>query len=418
MIRIVLIVVSCLIGFEIAVQAEGLNTGEIYLEQTQVKYSLTGNWRFSRSDQPEFALPEHDDSKWEWIAVPGLWNMLGIKNVTVGWYRLRFRLSPTFEVVPIAIRVPAILDAHELYVNGVIIGGAGTIDSDGTILKKNSQPGVYHIPKNLLVNQGWNLIALRVGDDIGWGGPETPDFFIGRAEILELDFKKFIVWNSSVFIILAFLGIFFLILYLGHSREKSYLYFALLALTVSVMLFGYFSFPYWVIDNFWFTHFVFNTGVQLAIVFGFYFTYSFYDYPLDAPIKLVTIVCSLLFLILLLTPVHHSLLRFYGNISLPIAVLVDAIGFIYLLYLGIKAIAVKKPGARTVGLGNLVMMSCFLNDILSYLLIVDNRRLGSEGVLVYMVCISFAMFLKYSKINYESSVLPNAGATFPRPPKQ
>jgi hypothetical protein len=406
------------IGMIDKIKAEGTTAGAIFLEHTQQVYSLTGQWRFSRIDKPEFALPNYDDSAWEWISVPGHWNMLGIKHTEVAWYRLKFRISPAFEVVPIAIRVPAILDSHELYVNGTIIGGAGTIGSDGTIIKKSSQLGVYPIPKDLVAKKGWNLIALRVGDNIGWGGLETPDFFIGRAEILDLEFKKFVVWNCSVFIILAFLGLYFLALYLGHSREKSYLYFSLLTLTVSLMLFGYFSFPYWVIDNFWFTHFVFNAGVHLAIIFGFYFTYAFYDYPPDILIKLVTIGCCLLFLVLLLTPVHHAILRFYGNISLTIALSFDAVGFIYLFFLSVKSIVFKKQGAKTVGVGSLILMSCFLNDILLYLRIVDNKRFGNEGTVVFMVCISFAMFLKYSKIDYESGPATDADITCQHLPKK
>jgi hypothetical protein len=383
--------------------------GELYLENTRQVYRLTGQWRFSRKDQPQFALPDYDDSDWEWIAVPGQWNRLGIEDATVAWYRFRFRLSPAFRVVPVAIRVPAIADVHELYVNGKLVGGAGTLGSDGTLIKKNSQPGVYLIPNNLLGKESWNVIALRVGDDIGWGGIVTSDFFIGRAEIVELEFKKFIVWNSAVFIILAFLGLYFLVLYLVFSREKSYLYFSQIAMIVSLMLFGYFSFPYWVIDNYWFNHYIFHSGIHIALIFAFYFVYAFYGYPADRITKVVTLCFSLLFGVFLLTPFHHAIIRFYCHVTLTVTLVLDAIGFIYLLLLGVRSIRLRKEGAKLLGAGGLIVFLCFLNDILGYLLIFDNRRFGLEGMVVFMVVISFAMFLKYSKITNETSPLPNTG---------
>jgi hypothetical protein len=283
-------------------------------------------------------------------------------------------------------------------VNGTKIGGAGTISDQGLILKKNSLPDVYPVPVELLREKGFNVIALRVGDDVGWGGPETADFYIGRADILQLKFNQFVVWNSAVFIILALLGLYFLILYLGWGRDAPHLFFALLSLSISLMLFGYYSFPYWVINSFWFTHFLFHTGIQIAAVLGIHFLYAFFDFPQDRILKIFTTVGVLLLLILLLTPLHHSILRFYGNVSFPFALMFNAVSFVYILGLVLKAIRQKKPGARLIGVGCAIALICFLNDILGFLIALDSRRLGAEGTLVLMVSVSMAMFMKQSHI--------------------
>jgi len=399
LLTIVLFVLAIVISGQIF--ADDNKQGHVFLDKTTQKYRLTGQWRFSRVDNPEFARLDIDDSAWEWITVPGNWNVLGIDNTEVAWYRFRFKLSEAFQVVPISIRVPAIMDAHELYVNGTKIGGAGIIEADGTITKKSSLPGVYLIPENLLAKKDWNVIALRVGDNIGWGGVETADFFIGRSELLDLDFKKFVVWNSAIFMILTILGLYFLGLYLGHNREMGYLFFSLLAFCISSILFGYYSFPYWLIDNFWFYHFVLNIGLQIAIVIAFYFFYYFYDYPLDRLTKLVTVIGSLFLLILLLTPLQHGIIKFYANVSLKLALIFDALGIVYLFYLVVKSIILGKPGAKTVGVGSLVILTCFLNDILGYLFSLDITRFANEGTVFFMVSISIAMFFKYSRVKYE-----------------
>lgn len=383
-------------------QHETHQPGTIELTDSTKAYRLTGDWRFSRVDNPAFASPHFDDSSWEWIAVPGNWNILGLTGFQVAWYRFRFKLSSSFNSIIIGVRVPAILDSHEVYVNGTMIGGAGIINAEGRIVKKSNVPAVYEIPKKNIKYDNWNTLAIRVGDDIGWGGFETGDIFIGRSALLDWQFKKFIVRHSAVVIILAFLGVFFMLLYLWQHRDKVYLYLALLSICISLMFFSYYSFALWLIDNFWVNHFCFNTGVQIAIVFALYFIYTFFEYPADLVLKAATFVGCVLLGILILTRFNHGILRFYGNVSLTIALLFNAFGFIYLFFLTLKAILQNRIGAKIVGLGISVIIASFLNDIAGYLLALENERLGAEGMVVFMVCISFAVFLKNSKIAYQT----------------
>lgn len=382
--------------------------GEVFLKEANRLYKLTGQWRFSGLDKPEFSDPDFDDSTWDMIMVPGTWNVLGIKGVRVGWYRLNFSLSNQFRVIEISIRIPTIMDAHEIYVNGVRIGGAGIIGEDGQIIKKSSEPDVFPIPANLIRRDRRNVIAVRVADDVGWGGIETPDFYIGRSGLLELDFKKFIIWHSAVFTILGFLGIYFILLYLTLQKDRVYLHFSLLALTISLMLFGYHSFTYWIFDNYWFYLLSINSGPVIAIVFGFHFIYSFYHYPPDKILRFITIFGALQWMLLMLTPIHHIFLQFHANIGLIIALMFDALGFIYLVFLIFKGLYLKKKGAKSIAFGCIIAMICFLNDILGYLLALNAQRLGSVGTVILMISISFAIFFRNSQIAFNVHSSKNA----------
>ncbi len=381
------------------------DTGFVSMGKPDQIYQLTGNWRFSKNDRLEYASRDFDDSSWDWITVPGQWHMLGIENTEIVWYRQNFNLSEAYRGVSISIRVPVIADSHELYINGKMVGGAGKISADGEIRRKSSQPGVYHIPLQLLQLNDSNTIALRVGDDVGWGGIVTSDFFIGKSELLDRKFQKFVMWNSSIVIILLFLGVYFIILYFGRRQEKSYLHFSLLTTIGSFVLFGYFSFPYWVVDSFWFNHFIFHSGLNIAIMFAFFYAYTFFEYQPDRIFKIITVCSGLLFFILLLTPFSHSILKFYAHVTLTIALTIDFIGFIFLLYIIIKSIKLEKLGAKTIGFGGLVAILCFLNDILGYLQIMEIRRLGTEGTVIFLVCMSFAMALKFAKVYDETDRL-------------
>ena len=382
-----------------------VDNGYLSISDPDIEYQLKGKWRFSSLDNLENADPNLDDSKWEFLSVPGQWHMLGIKGVRVAWYRLHFDLSQDFQDVPISIRVPVIADSHQLYVNGKRVGGAGLISLQGGIQRKSSQPGVYHIPANILKVGSANVLALRVGDDVGWGGIVTSEFYFGHSNRIDRKFQRFVMWNTSIVLIVLFLGIYYFIFFLYRRQEKAYIYFSLLAIIVSFLLLGYFSFPYWVLDNFWFNHFIFHSGMNIAMVFALYFAYAFFEYPIDRIVKTMTVLFIGLFAFLLLTPLSLSILKIYAHVTLTIALVLDGICFCYLAYIIVKSNILKRPGARPIAVGGLIAILCFLNDILGYLQIVDIRRLGTEGIVVFIVSISFALAVKFAEVYDETDRL-------------
>lgn len=394
---VLLVSIMVLSGYPRPVKA----TDGILLENPREVYPLTGDWLFNAGDQPAFAQLEFDDSSWDLLPVPGQWSLLGIENVEIAWYRKYFTLSPYFADIPLAIRVPIIAAAHEVYVNGLKIGESGKIGLNGTLIKKNSLPGVYLIPDAVLNRYKTNVIAVRVADDAGWGGFVTSEFFIGHASILKLRFQQFVIFNGSVSFVLGFLGLYFLVLFIGFGREKSFLYFSILALLLSVTLFGYFAFPYFVFDSYWLNHFAFHTGLNCGLIFGFAFVHSLFELPFGRLFRFIVIGCSSLFTILLLTPVDLFFLRLYADTFLFVALCFNLIGFLILFFLILKAIRQRKPGARTTMAGALVICLCFMSDIATYLFSLNISRLGTTGTAVFMIMISYSLFIKFSKLPHK-----------------
>ncbi len=382
-----------------------VENGYLSMDSTDKIYQLKGKWKFHKGDRSDYSQQHYDDSKWELITVPGQWHMLGIKGIETAWYRLHIFVSPAFKETPISIRVPVIADSHELYINGKLIGGVGKISPKGKVLVKSSQPGVYDIPINYLDYNENNTISLRISDDVGWGGIVTSDFYIGKATVIDRKFQGFVMWNTSIVFILFFLGTYYFILFVFRLQEKAYLYFSLLALIASLLLLGLFSFPYWVMDNFWFNHFIFHSGINIGIMLAIYFAYLFFEYPIDRIVKLISVICVLLFMVLLSTPLSLSILKFYANVTLTIAMVVDLLGFSYLFYLIAKSIKLRKLGARTIGIGGIIAILCIMNDILGYLQLIEIKRVATEGVVVFFVSMSFAMALKFAKVYDETDRL-------------
>ncbi len=382
----------------VASQAFAQSPDKLHMKEGEEIYSLTGKWKFSRIDRPIYASLDYNDTDWDDIDVPGQWHILGMKNVKTAWYRRHVVIESEFAKTPVSIRVPTIADAHEFYFNGVKVGRAGEISPNGSIKKKSCVPGVYAIPDDIINYGNDNIIAIRVSDDVGWGGFITTSFSIGSSETLKYQFQRYIMWNAAIAFVLVFLGMYHLVLFLLRLKDGIYFYFALLSTVAGITLFGSTGLVYLLINNFWVNHFVFHSGLNILAVFAILFVYSYFDYEPDLVFKVTIAIFIILFAILLLTPLHLSILKVYGNYTLTAAIVMDMVTMIWIMYLVYKSFRMKKMGANIVGIGSALCILALANDLLGYLNIVQTKRLVAEGFTLFIISISVDMALKYAKL--------------------
>jgi hypothetical protein len=93
--------------------------------------NLSGQWRFAPQDNSSFSQVTFDDSKWQLLHVPTPWGRQGHYSFSgVGWYRLNVhikQMGQTAENEQIGITIGKIADSYELYVNGQLLGGTGSL---------------------------------------------------------------------------------------------------------------------------------------------------------------------------------------------------------------------------------------------------------------------------------------------------
>ena len=82
--------------------------------------SLSGNWRYSIEDQPEFAKPDFDDSAWQTMHIPQNWFLGGLDHHGVVWYRHVFTFNPKGDFV--TLHFDGIDYFSDVYLNGKILG--------------------------------------------------------------------------------------------------------------------------------------------------------------------------------------------------------------------------------------------------------------------------------------------------------
>jgi sialate O-acetylesterase len=129
---------------------------------------LTEKW-FSPSYQPK---------EWHRIAIPGFWADEGAKNLNgVVWYRREIDVPGSMTKVAAKIFLGRIVDADELYINGVKVASTGYMYPQRR----------YPVPDGLL-KPGKNLFVVRVTNNFGKGGfvPDKPYELIAGADTIDL----------------------------------------------------------------------------------------------------------------------------------------------------------------------------------------------------------------------------------------
>jgi Stage II sporulation protein E (SpoIIE) len=147
---------------------------------------LQGNWQFHLGDDKAWADPALDDSGWEQIHVDAPWGSQGHPSYTgFAWYRRRIEIdeSSAAGTKSLAVLIPVVQDAYEIYWNGQKLGTYGRLP-EGADWWAFGHETVYPLPSSS------GVLALRV-----WKAPlssvdaaETGGFtqapFLGDASLL------------------------------------------------------------------------------------------------------------------------------------------------------------------------------------------------------------------------------------------
>lgn len=131
--------------------------------------NLRGRWRFEIGDQLTWAQPNFDDSEWDILYAPALWEDQEYPGYDgFAWYRRTFTVAKKFETEMLYLRLGRIDDVDEVFLNGKRIGGCGNFPPDEKTAYDVHRE--YFVPKSLVNFTGNNLLAVRVFDQQLGGG--------------------------------------------------------------------------------------------------------------------------------------------------------------------------------------------------------------------------------------------------------
>ncbi|MBI5474721.1 MAG: beta galactosidase jelly roll domain-containing protein [Ignavibacteriae bacterium] len=138
-------------------------------EDFRLLYGLRGDWKFEIGDDARWSSPRFDDSKWETMFAPAVWEDEGFPGYDgYAWYRKHFQAESDWKGKAICIRLGRIDDVDQVFVNGKLIGATGEFPPDFKTAYNIDRN--YYVPASSLNIPGDNVIAVRVYDERLGGG--------------------------------------------------------------------------------------------------------------------------------------------------------------------------------------------------------------------------------------------------------
>lgn len=196
--KIKIILVSFIIFIIIFLAAgciENHNQEKGKVENEKMILDLSGRWKFSLGDDPDWKKTKFNDDDWEKINVPSSWENQGFHGYDgYAWYRTTFKLSPEQMNEQLYLVLGYIDDADQTYLNGNLIGITGGFPPQYRTAYNAFRK--YYIPNEFLNPDGENVIAVRVFDAELEGGIMSGKTGIYTSEnSMELDVNLSGVWD-------------------------------------------------------------------------------------------------------------------------------------------------------------------------------------------------------------------------------
>lgn len=204
--------------------------------------AIDGDWQFHVGDDMRWASPSYDDSLWEHIKADDTWGAQTHPSYTgFAWYRRHLDIASRPSNQKLAILMPPVDDAYELYWDGVKIGNFGT-------LPPNAVPDVgrrqsFALPASpsgttdgLLAVRVWAAPLTFIGPATGGGLNEPPavgDAAVIAAIVGQGDFMRLRagLYGRAISLFLLLIGTVSFLAWVRDRGKKLYLWFAIWLLT-------------------------------------------------------------------------------------------------------------------------------------------------------------------------------------------
>jgi beta-galactosidase len=141
---------------------------------------VTGEWRFSKGDDPDWKKRDLNDTAWQRVKLPDIWENHGQStgdNVH-GWFRRRIAIPAECKGRDFTLLLGRIDDVDEVWLNGERIGGTGSFPPD--YRGAYSEERRYRVAASLVRGDGTDVLAVRVFDGTNKGGMVSAGIHGGR----------------------------------------------------------------------------------------------------------------------------------------------------------------------------------------------------------------------------------------------
>jgi len=207
---------------------------------------LDKGWRFHLGDDQAWADPALDDSNWEPIRVDEPWGQQGHPSYTgFAWYRQRLQIdnSNSAGTKSLAVLIPVIQDAYEIYWNGQKLGTYGKLPPDAKWWAFG-QGTVYPLPgsSGVLALRVWKAPLSSVDPAEIGGFTEAPllgdaSLLAARTQLTSYASDERRLPNLLMSAITLVIGLLSFLLYLRDRKQGLYFWLALYLVASGIVQF-------------------------------------------------------------------------------------------------------------------------------------------------------------------------------------
>jgi diguanylate cyclase (GGDEF)-like protein len=389
--------------------------GRVDLSQVNLENEATdldGEWEFywnqlldpSEVDQGTLSGYENFPSSWNKYVI----NQQNVPGSGYATYRLTFNTS---QDQILALKIPKVRTAYQLWVNGILTASAGVVGTSETSMTPQYLPQVVAFN----AKQGDNEIVIQMSNYYQSSGGLLNDILLGKeAQLLALRYRG-IAYDLFLFGALMIMGIYHLSLFFFRKKDQAPLFFGLFCLLIAIrtLMVGE-SFLYFIWPDMDFViarkiqTLTYYLGVPLIIMF---FRSMLPDYFRIRIVRLTQVLAVLYALIVLLTPPG-----IYTLIN-PLYQIWSIILMVYLFIILVRIVWHHEKDGWVIFLGGLALimtslidiitLSVWINDswppLLKMLFQSDNA--SSTGQLIFVVAISMLLAKKFTDALENSTLM-------------
>jgi PAS domain S-box-containing protein len=391
----VIILASCMLFCDLAHAAECLVT----INPRQMVYELPKNWYFAASDNPEYRDLQYIKKTGVIFSPYDNWNdHADYKHYTGNsWYGLTINCAKIAD--DYALFIPWQSRGTQVYLNGALIHETRTFD------KYSATPGIIGKPSLVTVpgaacRHGDNSLVLRTGSLNNIGGITYPILF-GRYESILLKWNQFIIWNCFLSAIDIFLFIYFMIIAYKRKKEKYYLYFSFLALSLGAWIMGYKGIILFIIDRQ--SVFIVSTYFASVVASLSFINFISHFFNISRKESFVTkglITLHLVFIAsITLEYIQHGAIENYQKYLYDPFMMIVVLTVLYGMYLCTRAVITRQPYSKRILFGVAVYSMAFLLSLPIFLNIFAMEPILIEGFFIMTTIFATVLASRFAQVH-------------------
>ena len=366
-------------------------------------------WKFRPGDEPTWASPSFDASRWQDIRIPTGFGRDDVTS-TMAWYRLTLDLSP--DAPPLSVEQRADLrlgvaigkvdSAYEIYAGGLLLGGVGKLPPQVPSMDYDRQV-IYPVPAAAIGDEDLLVLALRV-----WkapqtrstvGGPHEGAFLLGPIE--ELTRRALVSEMPSLFLAGWFLilGVLHLAFYRRRPALGTYLWFGLLCSSFGIYAFLKTQWKYLLSDHFLLLKELEHVDLYIGLFLFIQVVWPLFGLSINRPLRGVQGAAVVAGLIVALPGLKPNLvLLFFWQLTLLCVVC----GFLYMVF---RQLRQGHPEARIVALGSIVVTLGILHEVGIDRGFYLGPRLADISFAFFVACLALSLSSQFARVFTEVEAL-------------